>query len=54
MIVRGGEGFLGQDWGFGQYKLWIHTISGRSAAVEITSLVELIFLPASIFENWMQ
>jgi hypothetical protein len=54
MIVSGGEGFLGQDWGFGEYNLLIHTISGREAAVQITSLVELIFSPASLLEQWLQ
>jgi hypothetical protein len=51
MVVRGREEFLGRDGGLGQYKLWIHTISGSAAAIEITSLVELIFLPTSNAEQ---
>ena len=48
MIVKGGEGLLGADWGLGQYKLLIQTVSGRSATVEIQSLVEICFLPYSV------
>ena len=54
MIVRGGEGFLGANWGLGQYKLLIQTVSGRSAAVEIESLVEICFLPYSVLQAWLQ
>ena len=54
MIVSGGEGVLGADWGLGTWRVWIHTITGRRASVEIQSLVELIFLPTSLVEQWLQ
>ena len=54
MIVSGGEGVLGADWGLGTWRIWIHTITGRRASVEIQSLVELIFLQTSLVEQWLQ
>ena len=54
MIVRGGEGILGQDWGLGKYRILIHTVSGRAATVEVVALAEIVFLPFTIVAEWLQ
>jgi hypothetical protein len=54
MIVRGGEGIFGADWGLGKYRILIHTVSGRAATVEVCALAEILFLPATILAEWLQ
>ena len=53
-LVRGGEGLIGFNWGFGEYRLLIRTVSGRPAAVEIESLTDLVLAPFSVIQAWLQ
>ena len=54
MLVKGGEGILGKSWGFKKRKLLVNTFSGKETVLEIESVVEMLFLPTSFLEAWLQ
>ena len=54
MLVKGGEGPLGWDFGMKPFKVLVQTVSGKNAAVQVEAIIDIIFLPYTVLESWLQ